>query len=72
MILVSSVAQGMFLVLFVLFALGPLQGSDADVGLLPLLEVQGVLYLRRRDRAAAAPPRRACAARGSACRLPDQ
>jgi MFS family permease len=42
-ILVSSIAQGMFLVLFVLFALGPLQGSDADVGLLRGIQAIGAI-----------------------------
>ncbi|WP_106814465.1 MFS transporter [Microbacterium timonense] len=42
-ILVSSVAQGMFLVLFVLFALGPLAGSDADVGLLRGIQAVGAI-----------------------------
>jgi MFS family permease len=42
-IFVSSVAQGMFLVLFVLFALGPLQGSDADVGLLRGIQAIGAV-----------------------------
>ncbi|MDQ7880028.1 MFS transporter [Microbacterium sp. QXD-8] len=42
-ILVSSVAQGMFLVLFVLFALGPLRGSDADVGLLRGIQAVGAV-----------------------------
>jgi len=42
-IFVSSVAQGMFLVLFVLFALGPLQGSDADVGLLRGIQAIGAI-----------------------------
>lgn len=42
-ILGSSIAQGMFLVLFVLFALGPLRGSDADVGLLRGIQAIGAL-----------------------------
>ncbi|WP_341997986.1 MFS transporter [Microbacterium sp. LWH7-1.2] len=42
-IFVSSVAQGMFLVLFVLFALGPLRGSDADVGLLRGIQAIGAV-----------------------------
>ena len=42
-ILVSSVAQGMFLVLFVLFALGPLRGSDADVGILRGIQAIGAI-----------------------------
>lgn len=42
-IFVSSVAQGMFLVLFVLFALGPLAGSDADVGLLRGIQAIGAI-----------------------------
>ncbi|WP_349428057.1 MFS transporter [Microbacterium sp. LWS13-1.2] len=42
-ILVSSVAQGMFLVLFVLFALGPLRGSDAGVGLLRGIQAVGAV-----------------------------
>lgn len=42
-ILVSSMAQGMFLVLFVLFALGPLEGSDADVGLLRGIQAVGAV-----------------------------
>ncbi|MFB7893548.1 MFS transporter [Microbacterium sp. NPDC056044] len=41
-IFVSSVAQGMFLVLFVLFALG-LRGSDADVGLLRGVQAIGAI-----------------------------
>jgi len=42
-IFVSSVAQGMFLVLFVLFALGPLRGSDADVGILRGIQAIGAV-----------------------------
>jgi len=42
-IFVSSIAQGMFLVLFVLFALGPLRGSDADVGLLRGIQAIGAI-----------------------------
>ncbi len=42
-IFVSSIAQGMFLVLFVLFALGPLRGSDADVGLLRGIQAVGAV-----------------------------
>jgi MFS family permease len=42
-ILVSSVAQGMFLVLFVLFVFGPLRGSDADVGLLRGIQALGAI-----------------------------
>jgi MFS family permease len=42
-IFVSSIAQGMFLVLFVLFALGPLQGTDADVGLLRGIQAVGAV-----------------------------
>ncbi len=42
-IFVSSIAQGMFLVLFVLFALGPLDGSDADVGLLRGIQAIGAI-----------------------------
>lgn len=42
-IFVSSVAQGMFVVLFVLFALGPLRGSDADVGLLRGIQASGAI-----------------------------
>jgi len=42
-IFVSSIAQGMFLVLFVLFALGPLRGSDADVGLLRGIQAIGAV-----------------------------
>ena len=42
-IFVSSIAQGMFLVLFVLFALGALGGSDADVGLLRGIQAIGAI-----------------------------
>ncbi|HEX5858389.1 MAG TPA: MFS transporter [Microbacterium sp.] len=42
-IFVSSVAQGMFLVLFVLFTFGPLAGSDADVGLLRGIQAVGAI-----------------------------
>lgn len=42
-IFLSSVAQGMFVVLFVLFALGPLRGSDADVGLLRGIQASGAI-----------------------------
>lgn len=42
-IFVSSIAQGMFLVLFVLFAFGPLGGSDADVGLLRGIQAVGAI-----------------------------
>lgn len=42
-IFVSSVAQGMFLVLFVLFAVGPLRGADADVGLLRGVQAIGAI-----------------------------
>lgn len=42
-IFISSVAQGMFLLLFVLFALGPLGGSDADVGLLRGIQAVGAI-----------------------------
>ncbi|HWI30092.1 MAG TPA: MFS transporter [Microbacterium sp.] len=42
-IFVSSIAQGMFLVLFVLFAFGPLHGSDADVGLLRGIQAVGAI-----------------------------
>ena len=47
-IFVSSVAQGMFLVLFVLFAFGPLAGSDADVGLLRGIQAVGAIAAGRR------------------------
>lgn len=42
-ILVTSVAQGMFLLLFVLFVLGPLRGIDADVGLLRGIQAVGAI-----------------------------
>lgn len=42
-VFVSSIAQGMFLVLFVLFAFGPLAGSDADVGLLRGIQAVGAI-----------------------------
>ncbi|GEK78756.1 MFS transporter [Agrococcus baldri] len=42
-ILVTSIAQGMFLLLFVLFALGPLRGTDADVGLLRGIQAVGAI-----------------------------
>ncbi|MCH1882767.1 MFS transporter [Agrococcus sp. ARC_14] len=42
-IVITSIAQGMFLLLFVLFALGPLQGSDADVGLLRGIQAVGAI-----------------------------
>ena len=42
-IFISSIAQGMFLLLFVLFVLGPLGGSDADVGLLRGIQAVGAI-----------------------------
>jgi len=39
----ASIAQGMFLVLFVLFVVGPLHGSDADVGLLRGIQAVGAI-----------------------------
>lgn len=42
-IFITSVAQGMFLLLFVLFVLGPLHGSDADVGLLRGIQAVGAI-----------------------------
>lgn len=42
-ILISSVAQGMFLVLFILFVLGPMEGTDADVGLLRGVQAVGAI-----------------------------
>jgi len=42
-IFVSSIAQGLFLVLFVLFVLGPMQGSDADVGVLRGIQAVGAI-----------------------------
>lgn len=42
-ILISSVAQGMFLVLFILFVLGPMQGTDADVGVLRGVQAVGAI-----------------------------
>jgi len=39
----ASVAQGMFLVLFLLFVTGPLHGSDADVGLLRGVQAVGAI-----------------------------
>lgn len=42
-IFITSIAQGMFLLLFVLFTLGPLHGSDADVGLLRGIQAVGAI-----------------------------
>ena len=42
-ILISSIAQGMFLVLFILFVLGPMGGTDADVGLLRGVQAVGAI-----------------------------
>ncbi|MEV0890777.1 MFS transporter [Promicromonospora sp. NPDC050262] len=42
-ILITSMSQGMFLLLFVLFVLGPLGGSDADVGLLRGIQAVGAI-----------------------------
>lgn len=42
-IAISSVAQGMFLVLFVLFVLNGIRGSDADVGLLRGIQAVGAI-----------------------------
>jgi predicted MFS family arabinose efflux permease len=39
----SSIAQGMFLVLFLLFVTDPLHGSDADVGLLRGIQAIGAI-----------------------------
>lgn len=43
MILLTSVAQGMFQVLFVLFAVGPLAGGDAEVGVLRGVQAVGAI-----------------------------
>lgn len=42
-IFVSSIAQGMFLVLFVLFVLGPLGAGDAEVGILRGIQAIGAI-----------------------------
>lgn len=42
-VFVSSIAQGMFLVLFVLFVLNGIHGSDADVGLLRGIQAIGAI-----------------------------
>ncbi|MGP3533916.1 MFS transporter [Microbacterium sp. RD1] len=43
MIVLASVAQGMFQVLFVLFVVGPLGGGEADVGLLRGIQAVGAI-----------------------------
>jgi len=42
-ILISSVAQGLFLVIFLLFVLGPIGGSDAEVGVLRGIQAVGAI-----------------------------
>lgn len=42
-IFVSSIAQGMFLVLFMLFVLGPLGATDAEVGILRGIQAIGAI-----------------------------
>jgi predicted MFS family arabinose efflux permease len=62
MILLTSVAQGLFQVLFVLFVVGPLHGGDAEVGVFRGIQAVGAiaaglalgLLARRRDAASLA------------------